>query len=160
MATVALSAAAVAQTPKTGGEPMTLTGCLVSTPNPDPAGAVGKPPIYTMEVVPPATGPAPTTSTTSSSPGASGRSSSTTAVKPTVYTLTATESVDLAKHVNHRIEVTGQLEYGQSGAMTRQPSTSSATPVEQESKAGGAHNTFKVASLKMVAADCKTSPGQ
>jgi hypothetical protein len=148
----------VAQDKTSGDQPMTLTGCLISTPNPDPAGSVGKPPIYTMEVA--ASSPAPASGTSTASPTGKAPSSS-SAAKPTVYTLSAAESIGLAKHVNHLVEVTGRLQTTQSQSTAKvPPATAGAKPAEPESKAGGAHNTFEVTALKMVSASCKQPPGQ
>jgi hypothetical protein len=122
-------------------KPMTLTGCLRSAPSADPRGSAGKPPIYTLEVMPAETvPPATATSSSSSSSGAAGTRES-GAVKPTTYTLVAAEKVGLANHIEHRVEVTGQL----------QPA---AKPGAQGSKPGGAHNTFEVTALKMIASQC------
>jgi hypothetical protein len=136
----------VAQTPPPGsgaapaGKPLIVTGCLRSTPNPDPAGAAGKMPIYTIEAVPDP--PAPPQPTGTSKPG-----SPTTALKPTVYTLSAAESIGLAKHVDHRVELTGKL---QSPAAPKAEAT--------ETKSGGAHNTLEVTALKMVSTSCNQPP--
>lgn len=148
-------------TPSTA-KPMMIVGCLKSTPNPDPAGSVGKPPIYTMEVMPAPTLPPPTpsASTPTGMPSASGSG----AVKPTVYSLTASESVGLVKHVGHRVELTGSLQQvtpptpGRAGTGTQPMVTPGAKPEEQESKPGGAHNTFEVTAVKMVSAQCTPAP--
>jgi hypothetical protein len=147
----ATSAAPAAQ-PQPGsqpaGKPTTIIGCLRSTPNPDPAGTAGKSPVYTMDVIPAPMPPRPETSSMPK-PG-----SVADAVKATTYTLTAPESVGLAKHVGHRVEVTGQLQ--DTGTKAKEsPGTRGGTPDAMAPKPGGAHNTFEVTALKMVSAQCE-----
>lgn len=139
-------------------KPMTLTGCLRSTPNPDPAGAAGKPPIYTLEVPPRDTMPMPGAATTAT-PSSPDRpaADATSAAKPDVYTLTAGESIGLSRHVGHRVSVTGQLKDA-SATTPRTPATDAADRERPAPKPGGAHNTFEVTMLKMIAADCPPAP--
>ena len=70
----------------------------------------------------------------------------------TRYTLTAPASVQLQAHVGHKVEISGHLK--ELGA----PKTGEAADRDAQAKPpaqpGGAHNTFEVASLRMVATTC------
>jgi pentapeptide MXKDX repeat protein len=62
------------------------------------------------------------------------------AMAPTMLTLTGS-SVDLSKHLGHKVSVTGSLAHEETGAM-------------EKGAMGKASSTFTVKSLKMVAATC------
>ena len=115
---------------------MTIVGCLMSGPNPS-----GVPDTVTYTLEPIETAPAPTRS---------GGAPDT--VKPksgTRYSLTTTQSVELKAHVGHKVELTGHLK-----DLSRPDTTASRVPDTKPPQRGGAHNTFEVASLKMVASKC------
>ena len=128
---------ALAQQPDVDKAPMTLlTGCLRSSgADTAVAGPSGR--IYTLEV--------------SETPPVSGTTTGTTppVASKTTYSLSAAESVGLAKHVDHEVQLTGRLQ-----TPTAPAASSGASPAAQP-KAGGAHRTFEVTALKMVAAKCK-----
>ena len=115
---------------------MTIVGCLTSGPNPS---GIPDPVTYTLEPIEtapavPAAGSVPDT------------------VKPksgTRYALTTTQSIELKAHVGHKVELTGHLKdlRGPDATAKRVPDAKTPPP-------GGAHNTFEVQSLKMVARTC------
>jgi hypothetical protein len=114
-----------------------LTGCLRSSgADTAVAGPSGR--LYTLEVVEPVTKPAPTT-TGSTPPVAT----------TTTYSLAAPESVGLAKHDGHQVQLTGRLQAPSTAA-------SQAGATAPPPKPGGAHNTFNVTALKMVSAKCSS----
>ena len=119
-------------------QPVTvLTGCLRSSgADTAIAGPSGR--LYTLEVVEP---PA--------KPGATSTGSTPPVASKTTYSLSAAESVGLAKHVDHEVQLTGRLQAPSTDA------SSTATSSASQSKPGGAHRTFQVTALKMVAAKCK-----
>jgi len=114
----------------------TIAGCLISGSNPS---GVPDTVTYTLEPIEPApalpkAGAAPDT------------------VKPksgTLYSLTTTQSIDFKTHVGHKVELTGHLK-----DLSRPDATATRVPDTKSPQPGGAHNTFEVASLKMVASDC------
>ena len=119
---------------------MVITGCLKAGPNPS-----GVPDSTTYTLEPIETAPAPRSAAApAEAPIAKPKSG-------TRYTLTAPASVRLQAHVGHKVEISGHLqELGAPSAKAtteREPQASPAQP-------GGAHNTFEVASLRMVATAC------
>ena len=115
---------------------MTIVGCLTSGPNPS-----GVPDTVTYTLEPIETAPASTKS---------GGAPDT--VKPksgTRYSLTTTQSIELKAHVGHKVELTGHLK-----DLSRPDPTASRVPDAKTPQRGGAHNTFEVASLKMIASKC------
>ena len=115
---------------------MTIVGCLQSGPNPS---GVPDTVTYTLEPIetapaPPKPGVAPDTGTPKSG---------------TRYSLTTTQSIELKAHVGHKVELTGHLK-----DLSRPDATTTRVPDAKPAQAGGAHNTFEVASLKMVASRC------
>ena len=117
--------------------PMTIAGCLKSGPNPS---GVPDPVTYTLEPI--ETAPAPP------SP-ARPTGDAVTPNVPKRYTLTASGSVDFSSHVGHKVEVSGRLKdlSSPAGMAARDPQKKAPQP-------GGAHNTFEVTTLKMVATTC------
>jgi hypothetical protein len=116
---------------------MTITGCLKASPNP-----TGVPDTITytlepIEVVPP-TAPAP-----SSEPRAAKTASR--------YTLTSSAAIAFKPHVGHKVEITGHLKDLSTGKPDAKAAGSAASKPPQP---GGAHNTFEVTALKMVAVVC------
>lgn len=143
IATVALLAAApvAAQPPSAPrssaiAPEMTITGCLRSGPNP---GGVPEPVTYTLEPIVTTAAPAPTGSV----------SDAAKAKTATRYTLTAEKTIDLSAHVGHTVELRGRLK-----DLSASPPDAQRDPPTPSPKPGGAHNTFEVATLKMVAARC------
>jgi hypothetical protein len=116
-----------------------LTGCLRSSgADTAVAGPSGR--LYTLEVTETPAPPATTTTTGSTAPVAS----------KTSYSLSVPTGIDLEQHADHQVELTGRL---QAPAPTP-ASRPGATPAQQP-KPGGAHRTFEVKELKMIAAKCK-----
>ncbi len=120
-----------------------LTGCLRSS-RADTSTADSKGNVFTLEVTEAgATKPSP-------SPEA-GAPSRPMAASKTTYTLSAAESLGLAKHVNHEVQVTGSMQ----GASTMAGRPQSSTPAEgAKPMPGGGHRTFQVSALKMISANC------
>jgi hypothetical protein len=139
MLSVALVSDAPLQTPATEKPPVTvLTGCLKSSgADTAIAGPSGR--LYTLEVVE----PPPQTAASSTSAAAP-------VASKTRYSLSAAESVGLAKHVDHEVRLTGSLQ-------APSPSTAAkpGAPAKDAPKPGGAHRTFEVTALEMIAAKCK-----
>ncbi len=116
---------------------MLLTGCLRSGgADTAVAGPSGR--LYTLEVTE-ETSPAPAGSAT---PAGNATSSKVT------YSLSASESIALAKHVDQVVELTGRL---QAPARPVDQQKSSSPPATAQAKPGGAHRTFQVSALKAVA---------
>jgi hypothetical protein len=123
---------------------VTLTGCLRSSAaDPAIAGPSGR--LYTLEVtdatamVPPGA-PAPVTGVASS------------VATTTTYSLAVDDSLALEQHADHKVQLTGRLQTPSSDTSRTTGSPSpSAGPAP---KPGGAHNTFVVSRLEMVAAKC------
>lgn len=139
----ALSGAlAAAQTP---GRPapsqpahMTIAGCLKSSPNPS---GVPDTTTYTLEPIEPAKPKMPTSSQPEPPAG-----------KPvTRYTLTSSAAVDFKPHVGHKVEITGHLK---DLSPAKPDPTAPPDPATKPPQPGGAHNTFEVTALKIVAATC------
>ena len=135
-----------AQPPATGASQsgdLLLTGCLRGS-----AAAIGTSPgqgmIYTLEVVetPPAKPAA------SGQPGAAVRNDVATT---TIYTLDAPDSVGLAKHVDHEVQLSGNMQPPAAKPSTPGVAGSSAPTT---GKPGGAHRTVHVSALKMISANC------
>jgi hypothetical protein len=116
-----------------------LSGCLKSSAaDTAVAGPSGR--IYTLEVIDAPPPVAAATSTASSNPPVASK---------TTYSLAAAESLGLAKHVDHEVELTGTLQA---------PAATTARPASKEpsaAKPGGAHRTFEVTAVKMLAPKCK-----
>jgi hypothetical protein len=138
--------AAAAQQPTAEPTPQpetTLTGCLKSHgADTAIAGPSGR--LYTLEVVEAVEAPAATTSrpTGTPSPGAS----------TVTYSLSNEAKVDLEKHADHRVQLTGRMQAPSQAAQKKaaQPGAPAAKP-----EPGGAHRTFHVTGLKMIAAKCQ-----
>jgi hypothetical protein len=131
----------LSQQPAPGDPPpiTVLTGCLRSSgAATEIAGPDGR--LYTLEVTETPPTPAATT-TTASTPAVASK---------TTYSLSAPASIALDKHVDHQVELTGRLQAPSPSATSRP-----GTPPAQQPKPGGAHRTFEVKALKMVATTCK-----
>lgn len=132
--------AAVQQMPET-----VLTGCLKSHgADTQVAGPSGR--LYTLEVV--------ETVMASGAPTAGAEKPAT--ASSTTYSLSvnkaAAKGIDLEKHADHQVQLTGRLQAPSTAATPTPGSPQSAaktTPV-----AGGAHRTFEVSGVKMVSAKC------
>ena len=117
--------------------PMTVTGCLRASPNPS---GVPDTTTYTLEPI----------ETTATAPASS--TGVPAAKTVTRYTLTSDAAVAFKPHVGHKVEISGHLKdlsAGKPAAKTAGEPASKSAP-----KPGGAHNTFEVTALKMVAAAC------
>ena len=67
------------------------------------------------------------------------------------YTLTTGTSIELKPHVGHKIEITGHLKDLSSRDADARVNRDSQAKAPQP---GGAHNTFEVATVTMLAATC------
>lgn len=120
-------------------QPVTmLTGCLRSS-GADTAVAGPEGRLYTLEVTDAPTKPDATTTTGATPPVAT----------KTTYSLAAPASVGLAKHDGHEVQLTGSLQAPST------PASASGTGKTPAPKPGGAHRTFNVTALKMIADKCK-----
>jgi hypothetical protein len=131
-----------AQQPDSSDKPPVtiLTGCLRSSgADTAVAGPSGR--IYTLEVVDPPPKPSSTTTTGSAPPVAS----------KTTYSLDADESLGLAKHADHEVQLTGKLQTPSTAAAA--PGTAAAAK-ERKPSPGGGHRTFHVSALKMISTKC------
>lgn len=126
---------------------MTVLGCLRGATNPT---MEMKGTIYTLELIEKSTPPPGATGST-----AGAREQEAAPKTASRYTLVASESVGLAKHVNHRVELTGRLKAAPapSSASTPERAQGQGKP-PQPPPPGGAHNTFEVSALKMVSPSC------
>jgi hypothetical protein len=132
-------ATVLAQAPAQPAPPpahMTITGCLRAGPNPS-----GVPDTTTYTLEPVEIAPTPP----------AGAATTPVAKPPSRYTLTAGPSVQLKLHVGHKVELSGHLkDLSAPTAATRPDPERMAKPPQP----GGAHNTFEVTSLKMIAPAC------
>lgn len=136
---LAMPGAADAQQPGPSNLPPTetLTGCLRSSgASTAVAGPSGR--IYTLEVVDPPSASAATT-TGANPPMAS----------KTTYSLSAAESLQLEKHADHEVQLTGRRQ----APATAAAKTPGAKPADPPAPGGG-HNTFNVTALKMISTKC------
>ena len=119
---------------------MTIAGCLKASPNPS---GVPDTTTYTLEPIE-AVPAAPASST-----GAPAGKTATPAGKTgTLYTLTSSAAIAFKPHVGHKVEISGHLKE------LSAPDAKAAGEPALKPPAGGAHNTFEVTALKMVAAVC------
>ena len=125
------------QLPPTAPAPkMALTGCLRAGPNPS---GVPDSTTYTLEII-------ETTSPATATGGELSRGKT-----PSRYTLTTGTAIELKPHVGHKVAITGHLKdlsSGDAAARVKQD------PQAKAPQPGGAHNTFEVATLTMLAAAC------
>jgi hypothetical protein len=125
-------------------QPVTvLTGCLKSHgADTAVAGPGGR--LYTLEVIETVKPAGPTTSTpTGTPPGAS----------TTTYSLDNVGKVALEKHADHQVELTGRMQAPSQAAQASASGASSGMP-SAKPVPGGAHRTFHVTGLKMIATKC------
>lgn len=126
---------------------MTISGCLKGATNPT---LEMKGTIYTLQPIEKAAAPSPSAATGTARPAATAAAAPATSKTGSTYTLVAAEAIGLDKHVGHLVELTGQL--------STPPPSPARTPGEAQTQKppapGGAHNTFEVSALKMVAASC------
>jgi len=126
------------QSPRTSTPPpeMIITGCLKAGPNPS---GVPDTTTYTLEPV-------------EAAPAPSHAGAQADAMKPksgTRYTLTAASTAQFKPHVGHKVELTGHLK-----ELSAPEPEAKTDPQAKPPQLGGAHNTFEVASLKMIAPAC------
>jgi hypothetical protein len=128
--------------PAAEAQPVTvLTGCLRSSgADTAVAGPSGR--IYTLEVVEPPAKSSTTPSTATNPPVAT----------KTTYSLAAAESLGLAKHVDHEVQLTGKLQAPSTAATPPAPGPGT----DRKPTAGGGHRTFEVTALKMIANKCSS----
>lgn len=113
-----------------------LTGCLRSSAaDTAVAGPSGR--LFTLEAV---EQPRPGTDVAGKPPAQ--------ATKVT-YSLSAAESLALAKHADHEVQLTGRLQ-----APTTAATASPGDPKAKPAAPGGGHRTFEVTALKMVSTNC------
>jgi hypothetical protein len=117
---------------------MVLSGCLRSgAADTSVAGPSGR--LYTLEV----------TETVTTTPPGSPTTAGTGVPTKITYSLSAPESIGLAKHADQVVELTGRLQApSTSGNQSKTASPAGAAPA----KPGGAHRTFQVSALKAVPA--------
>ena len=115
---------------------MTIAGCLKASPNPS---GVPDTTTYTLEPIEAVTLTAPVSST--------GAPTGKTAAR---YTLTSSAGIAFKPHVGHKVEISGQLKQLSAGTDAQ----ASGEPASKAREPGGAHNTFEVTALKMVAVVC------
>jgi hypothetical protein len=120
-----------------------LTGCLKSHgADTAIAGPSGR--LYTLEVIEMAKPVGPTTSTAAGTPPAA---------STTTYSLDNVGKVELEKHADHQVQLTGRMQTPSKAAQTSAPVSPAGTPAAKPSPGGG-HRTFHVTGLKMIAAKC------
>jgi hypothetical protein len=125
---------------------MTIAGCLKASPNPS---GVPDTTTYTLEPI-----EAAPTAPASSTAAPAGK----TATRPpagktaTVYTLTSSAAIAFKPHVGHKVEISGHLKELSAGKPDAKAAGEPASKPPEPP--GGAHNTFEVTALKMVAAVC------
>ena len=123
---------------------MTIAGCLKASPNPS---GVPDTTTYTLEPIE-AVPAAPASST-----GAPAGKTATPAGKTgTLYTLTSSAAIAFKPHVGHKVEISGHLKELSAGKPDAKAAGEPASKPPEPP--GGAHNTFEVTALKMVAAVC------
>ena len=134
-------------TPESTGQTaeMTILGCLRGATNPT---MEMKGTIYTLELLEKSTGASGTTAPVT------GKEKEPAPKTASRYTLVAAESIGLAKHVNHQVELTGRLKEPPGSASASRPERGQREGQQKPSPPGGAHNTFEVSALKMVSASC------
>jgi hypothetical protein len=119
-----------------------LTGCLRSSgADVAVAGPSGR--LYTLEVT-----EAAKPSTEATAAGATTGSGS-----KVTYSLSVPSSIDLEKHADHEVQLTGRLQPPSTPRPPAGSPTTTAAP-SQKPQPGGAHRTFQVASIKMISAKC------
>lgn len=142
---VLVSSTAGAQTPA-GDKPaqpeMMLTGCLRSSgADTAVAGPSGR--LYTLEVLetvrpagtaPDAPPPAPT---------------------KTTYSLALAPGLELEKHADHEVQLTGRLQAPSTARSDRAGAPGAPGSSPQKPTPGGGHRTFQVSAVKMVSASCR-----
>jgi hypothetical protein len=121
-----------------------LTGCLKSHgADTAVAGPGGR--LYTLEVVETVKPAGPTTSTPTGTPAAA---------STTTYSLDNVGKVALEKHADHQVQLTGRMQAPSKAAQTSAPGTPPGAPPAKPVP-GGAHRTFHVTGLKMIAPKCQ-----
>jgi hypothetical protein len=122
-----------------------LTGCLKSHgADTAIAGPSGR--LYTLEVMEVVKPTGPTTSAPTGTPPAASM---------TTYSLDNVGKVELEKHADHQVQLTGRLQAPSKAAQTSAPAAPAGAPAGKPTP-GGAHRTFHVTGLKMIAAKCVT----
>jgi hypothetical protein len=119
---------------------MTIAGCLQASPNPSGVPDTTTYSLEPIEAVP--TAPAP------SAGAPAGKTATPTGKTGTLYTLTSSAAVAFKPHVGHKVEISGHLKE------LSAPDAKAAGEPALKPPPGGAHNTFEVTALKMVAAVC------
>ena len=120
-----------------------LTGCLKSHgADTAIAGPGGR--LYTLKEVETVKPAGPTTSTPTGTPAATS----------TTYSLDNVGKVALEKHADHQVQLTGRMQAPSKAAQTSASGAPSGTPAARPA-AGGAHRTFHVTGLKMIAPKCQ-----
>lgn len=136
-ASVAANVQLPGQTPPSSPAQMTITGCLKASPNP---GGVPDSTTYTLEPIEVAAPTVPASPTATPA-----------AKTATRYTLTSSAGVALKPHAGHKVEISGHLKDLSEG---KADTKAAGEPASKPREPGGAHNTFEVTALKMVAAGC------
>ncbi len=119
-----------------------LTGCLRSHgADTAIAGPSGR--LYTLEVMETVESPSATTST---APGTPPSTSTTT------YSLDNVGEVELEKHADHQVQLTGRMQAPSKAAREK---AATGAPSANKPSPGGGHRTFHVTGLKMISAKCQ-----
>jgi hypothetical protein len=143
--TTAAMAAASAQVPSQPAPSpppqMTIAGCLKASPNPS---GVPDTTTYTLEPIEDVVPPAPKSKSKSAAETPLPKT-------PTRYTLTSSAAIPFKEHVGHKVELRGHLKDLRSG---KPDAKATGDPASKPPARGGAHHTFEVTALKMVAAAC------
>lgn len=125
-----------------------VTGCLRTAGGSEAAGTQAV--VYTLDTAATASGSAPNSPAgpPAGSPGTLRQTAQ--AKKGPSYTLKAPESIGLAKHVNHTVELTGRLQHppAATGRASSQPAP------EPSGAADAAAQVLEVTALRMVSATC------
>ena len=125
---------------------MTILGCLRASTNPT---MEMKGTIYTLETMEKSTG------ATTATPTVSGKEKEAAPKTASRYTLVAAESIGLAKHVDHQVELTGRLTEPPASAAAPTAERRPGEGTQKTGPTGGAHNTFEVTALKMISTSCR-----
>jgi hypothetical protein len=116
---------------------ITIVGCLKASPNPS---GVPDTTTYTLEPIEAVPPTAPASSTAAPVDKTATR-----------YTLTSSAAIAFEPHVGHKVEISGHLK----DLSAKKPDAKAAgEPASKPPEPGGAHNTFEVTALKIVAAAC------
>jgi hypothetical protein len=143
------------ETAPSSKEEIKLSGCLKEAPPSSESGSeanVGK--RFVLEVMPPHAG-MPSTNRNPGTARPETPDQTTRAGEKETYALMAMGNVDLAKHVNHTVELTGtKAKMSEAASSPTAPSGSSSTAPT------GEHPMFHVTALRMISSSCTQTSQQ